>query len=82
MTSAQSRNGIEQLAAVANNTDTQVLQVLRRQVGQNRVVDLVLAECFLVPFEAKVPQPSSEVHDATRSAPMRTTREIAAKQRS
>jgi hypothetical protein len=37
--------------------------VLRRQVRQDRVVDLVLAECRLVPFEAKAPQPIPEVDD-------------------
>jgi hypothetical protein len=29
---------------------------------QNLVVDLVLAECRLVPFEAKAPRPTAEVH--------------------
>jgi hypothetical protein len=62
--SAQSRDRVEQLAAVPNDADAQVLQVFSRQAQQNRVVDLVLAECCLIPFEVKAPQPTSEVHDS------------------
>jgi hypothetical protein len=36
---------------------TELLQVLRRQPRQDRVVDLILAECRLILFEAKPPQP-------------------------
>jgi len=61
--SAQGSDGVEQRAALANNDDAKVFQVLRRQARQDRVVDLVLAECSLVLFEAQVPQPTSEVHD-------------------
>jgi hypothetical protein len=51
-----------------DNSDTKVLQVLRRQVRQDRIVDLILAECRLILLEAKLPQPTSEVHDG---APVR-----------
>jgi hypothetical protein len=54
---APSSNSVEQLATVPHNADAQVLQVLRRQVRQDHVVDLVLADCRLVPFEAKQPIP-------------------------
>ncbi len=52
-------NGVEELAAVPNDTDAQILEVLRRQVRQDRFVNLVPAEGRLVPFEAKAPQPRS-----------------------
>ena len=45
-----------------DNSDTKVLQVLGGQARQDRVVDLILAECRLVSFEAKPPQPTSDVH--------------------
>ena len=37
------------------SADTQLLQVLRGQSQEDRFVDLVLAECRLILFEAKVP---------------------------
>src|SRR5271166_2109585 len=43
-------------------TDPQILQVLRRQVRQDRLVDLVLAESYLIPFEAQAPQPACKIH--------------------
>src|SRR5258708_7702125 len=52
-----------------DKADTKILQVLRRQTRQNRVVDLILAECRLILFEAKPPQPTSDVHGG---APVRT----------
>src|SRR6516162_10150181 len=45
-----------------NNTDAQILQVVCRQGRQDRLVDLIFAECRLVPFEAKAPQPTPDVH--------------------
>jgi hypothetical protein len=36
-----------------NNTDAEILQVLRRQAQQDRFVDLIFAECRLIPFEAR-----------------------------
>ena len=49
-----------------------LLQVLRRQARQDRVVNLVLAECGLIPFEAKAPQPTSEVHDSRPNSARRS----------
>ena len=51
------------LAAVPDNSYAEVLQVLRRQAWQDGAIDLVLAECRLIPFEANPPQPSSDIHD-------------------
>src|SRR5437660_12480722 len=45
--SAQGGDGVEQLAAVPDNTYAKILQVLRCQVRQDRVIDRVLAECAL-----------------------------------
>ena len=42
--------------------DSKLLLVLRRQVRKNRLVYVILAECRLVPFEAKAPQPDRDVH--------------------
>jgi hypothetical protein len=47
---------------VPKRTDAQLLQVLRGQVRQDRVVYLVLAESRLIPFEAELPQSIPEVH--------------------
>ena len=52
-----------------NHGDAQVLQVLRRQVGQDLLADLILAECRLILFEAKPPQPNSE--SSMSGAPVR-----------
>ena len=46
-----------------DNADAQILQVFRRQARKNRFVNLVLAERSLISFEAKAPQPTSEVHN-------------------
>ena len=48
---------------MSNDTDAQVLQVLRREARKNRFVNLILAERSLISFEAKAPQPTSEVHN-------------------
>ena len=45
-----------------DNTDAQILQVVCRQGRQDRLVNLIFAECRLVPFEAKAPQPTPDVH--------------------
>ena len=52
-----------------DKSDTKVLQVLRRQTRQDRVVDLILAECRLILFEAKPPQPTSDVHGGAPGSP-------------
>ena len=47
---------------MSNNRDTEVFQVLRRQVGQDRLVYLILAECRLILSKAQAPQPDRDVH--------------------
>jgi hypothetical protein len=49
--------------------DAKILQVLRRQTRQDRVVDLMLAECRLIFFEAKPPQPTHDVHGGAPREP-------------
>jgi hypothetical protein len=51
-----------------NCYDAKLLQGLVRQARENRLVYLVLAECRLILFEAKPPQPTSDVHG---TAPVR-----------
>jgi hypothetical protein len=46
----------------------QILQVLSREVRQDRFVNLVLAEGPFVPFEGKAPQPNSAVHEGAPCA--------------
>jgi hypothetical protein len=48
---------------MSNNTNTKVLQVLGCQARQDRVVDFILAEHRLIPFEAEAPQPIPDIHD-------------------
>src|SRR4029077_16998456 len=50
---------------MSDKSDTKILQVLGRQPRQDRVVDLILAEGRLILFEAKLPQPTSDVHGGT-----------------
>src|SRR5215467_11784364 len=45
-----------------DNTDAQILQIICRQGRQDCPVDLIFAECRLIPFEAKAPQPTPDVH--------------------
>jgi hypothetical protein len=54
---------------VADDRDTEVLQVFRSEVRKNRLVYLVVAESGLIPSEAKAPQPDHDVHDGTQSVP-------------
>ena len=46
-----------------DDSDAQILQVFRRQVRHDRLVDAVLAEHSLVLSEAQAPQPDHDVHD-------------------
>jgi hypothetical protein len=46
-------NGIEEYPAMTNGTDADFLQVLLGEVREDPLVDLVVAECRLVLFEAK-----------------------------
>src|ERR1700749_5123399 len=50
---------------MSDKSDAKILQVLSRQPRQDRVVDLILPEGRLILFEAKLPQPTSDVHGAT-----------------
>ena len=43
--------------------NAELFQVLIRQIGQDAEVYSVLAENGLVLFEAKAPQPASQIHD-------------------
>jgi hypothetical protein len=61
---AQGGDGAEELQAVTDCGDAKLLQGFVRQVRKDRLVDLILAEGRLVPFESQVPQPSSKVHDS------------------
>ena len=49
--------------------DTKLLEVLDRQVRQDRLVDVVLAEHSLVLSEAKAPQPDHDIHDGAQAPP-------------
>src|SRR5262249_8246503 len=60
--SAQGSDGVKKLSAMTDKTDAQIPQVVCRQGRQDRTVDLIFAECRLVPFEAKAPQPTPDVH--------------------
>src|SRR6266496_1009618 len=59
---AEGSDGVKKLSAMSDNTDAQILQVVCRQTRQDRLVDLIFAECRLIPFEAKAPQPTPDVH--------------------
>ena len=62
--SAQGSDGVEQLAAVTDDTDAHIFQVLRRQARQDRFVNLVFAEMHAsYCCEAEAPQPTPNVHD-------------------
>src|SRR5262249_52668064 len=43
--------------------NTNLTEVVLRQIMQDRVVDGILSECRLILFEAKAPQPTPEVHN-------------------
>jgi hypothetical protein len=51
------RNGVQQLEPVPDRRDSKLLQSLMRQARKNRLINFVFAECLLVPFETKAPQP-------------------------
>jgi hypothetical protein len=64
----QSGYSIEQFAAIPDKSDTKILQVLRSQ-ARDLEVDLILAECGLILFEAKPPQPTSDVDGGAKAMP-------------
>ena len=47
---------------MSGRCDAKLLQVLFRQAWKNRLVYLIFAECRLILFEAKAPQPTPDVH--------------------
>jgi hypothetical protein len=49
---------------VATEQDTEILQILRSQLGKCFPLDLILAEGKLVSLEAEVTQPDRYVHHA------------------
>ena len=49
---AQGHDGVEQFAAMPDETNAQLLQVLHCQVQEDSFVNLVLAKCRLIAFEA------------------------------
>ena len=53
-----------------DNADAKILQVLRRQARQDRVVDCVLAERRLILSKAQAPQPSTDVHNGALTPPV------------
>ena len=46
-----------------NILDAKVLQRPRASGSEDRLVDFVLAERRLIPFEAQAPQPTPDIHD-------------------
>jgi len=58
----QSCDCIEYLAAVADQGDAEIFQVLGSQARQHRAVDLIFAKGCLVAFESEAAQPGSHIH--------------------
>ena len=58
---------------MTNGTDADFLQVLLGEVREDPLVDLVVAECRLVLFEAKAPQPDHNVHKGAHDQWWRTS---------
>ena len=52
---------------MANRGDTEFLEVIAGQRGQNLGIDVILTECRLVLPEAQTPQPDQNVHDGAHS---------------
>jgi hypothetical protein len=64
----QGRDGVEQLAAMPDKSDTKLLQVLRGQIPQDGVIDFIVAENRPILFEAQPSQPAADVHGVTLRA--------------
>jgi hypothetical protein len=64
---AQRNDAVEEYPAMTNGTDADFLQVLLGQVWEDPLVNLVVAECRLVFFEAQAPQPDHDVHASVRN---------------
>ena len=52
---------------MTNGTDADFLKVLLGEAREDPLVDLVIAECRLVFFEAEAAQPPTDVHDGAPS---------------
>ena len=52
---------------MTNGTNADFLQVLLGEVRKDPLVDLVVAECRLVFFEAQAPQPDDYIHEAAHN---------------
>jgi hypothetical protein len=52
---------------VPQRSDAKLLEVLRRQAWQDRLVYRVFAGCRLIPPEAQAPQPDHNIHDGRPS---------------
>jgi hypothetical protein len=63
----QGGDSFEEHPAMTNRTNADFLEVLLGQVRENPLVDLVVAECRLVFFEAQAPQPDHHVHDGAHN---------------
>ena len=59
---AERGDRVEQLAAMADQGDAEMLQILGRQLRQHFAIDLVVAERRRVLFEPQPPQPRRYVH--------------------
>src|SRR5262249_29178044 len=63
----QRRNRSQELTTVPERRYAKLLEVLRREVRQDRLVYLVLAEYRLILPEAQAPQPDHNVHDSAQT---------------
>ena len=62
----QNSDSFQEDSAVTDRTNAYFLQVVLRKARENPLANLVLAECRLISFEAKPPQPISDVHGLRR----------------
>ena len=58
---AQRSNSIEQLSAMPDRGDAEILQIFGRQARQNSGIDRVIAECGGVLFEPQLAQPIGDL---------------------
>ena len=54
---------------MADRGDSEADQVLRREIGEDLGVDVVLAERLLVPSQPQTTQPSCDVHGLLPAPP-------------
>jgi hypothetical protein len=58
----QSRDGVKYLAAVPDQGDAELFQILGSQTEQHRGVDFIFAKDSLVAFKSEAAQPGSHIH--------------------